>query len=227
EVRHDPGAIARTVAPHFDISEIDGFHVAVAGIVVARLGVAVVEAASTVVVRAVEDCVLALCIVAGRDARGVVVAVPGAGSHVDAVDVVTADRQWQRVRVRQGIRTASGPATWRLGEIVATPGLVVDDGDDAGRASAERILRGSVGKAARTQDADVRRCVIRRTPDLVQVPVVGAEEGTHRAMGSHTWRAARRINVARQRPGSQSPCAINARNAKRAGNNTHNSNECQ
>ncbi len=129
---------------------------AVAGIVVARLGVAVVEAASAIVVRAVEDRVLALWIVAGRDARCVVVTVPGARSHVDAVDVVATDRQWQCARVGEVIRAASCPAAGCLGEIVAMTGLVVDDGDDAGRACAERILRGCVGIAARAQDADVR-----------------------------------------------------------------------
>jgi hypothetical protein len=60
EVLHHPGAIARTVAPHSDIAKVDGFHVAVAGIVVACLGIPVVEAAAAVVVRAVEDRVLAL-----------------------------------------------------------------------------------------------------------------------------------------------------------------------
>ena len=92
QVRHDPGARARTVAPIGGISKIDGFHGAVAIVIVGLLGVAVVEAASTVVVRAVEDRVLALGIVAGRDARGGVVAVPDARSDVDAVDLVTGDR---------------------------------------------------------------------------------------------------------------------------------------
>src|SRR5581483_6070284 len=137
QVGHNPGTIASTEAPHFDIAEVDRFHMAVAGIVVARLGVAVIEAASAIEVRAVEDGVLALGIVAGRDARGMIVAVSGARSDKDAIDVVTADRHGQRGRVGQIIWAASGPATWCLSEIVTTPGLVIDDGDDAGCACTE------------------------------------------------------------------------------------------
>jgi len=66
--------------------------VAGAVVVVVGLGVAVVEAAAVVGVRAVEDRVLALGGVAGRDARGAVVAVAVARRDVDAVDLRAVDR---------------------------------------------------------------------------------------------------------------------------------------
>src|ERR1700761_2744771 len=118
-VGHDPRAVAGAVAPDLDVAEVDGFHVTVAGVVVAGLGVAVVETAAAVVVRAVEDRVLALGAVAGGDARGVVVPVAGTRGHVDAVGLVAANRHRGRGRVGQHVRPAGRPARRRAGQVVA------------------------------------------------------------------------------------------------------------
>src|SRR5215469_14619591 len=90
-VGHDPRAATRAAAPGGFRPEVDGFHVAGAVVVVVRLCVAVVEAASVVCVRAVEDGVLALGRVAGRDARGAVVAVAVARGDEDAVNLRAVD----------------------------------------------------------------------------------------------------------------------------------------
>src|ERR1019366_2882254 len=116
------------------------------------------------------------------------------------------------------------------GEVVATPGLIVDDGDDTTGIGAERILRGGVGKSACAQDADVQSCVIRGAPDLIQVSAIRAVEGAHRAMGSHTGRAARCIQVAGLRSGGVSRCRRRAKyigDAQCSKNETQNSNESQ
>jgi len=93
-------------------------------------------------------------------------------------------------------------------------GLIINDSDNASCACAERILRSGVGVATRAQDADVQGRIIRRAPDLVQVAVVGAEQGAYRAMGSDAGCAARRINVAGQGSGGQ---RWRCRNAKQVG----------
>jgi hypothetical protein len=224
QVRHNPGAFARTVAPHFDFAEVNGFHVPIAGVMIVGFGVAVVEAASPVIVRAVEDGVLALGIVTRRDSRGVVVAVPGARSHVDAVDMVTPNRQWQGARIRQIVRTAGSPTGGCLGEIVAVPGLVVDDGDDAGRVSTECILRGGVGIASCAKRIDIGRRLVRRAPDLIKLPIVGGEKGSHRAVCGHTRSTGSGINVAGQRTGRP---GRGTNKAQGASNETHTSNEYQ
>src|SRR6185436_5226217 len=104
--------------PDLDVAEVDGFHRPVAVVAAVGLGVAVVEAAAAVVVRAVEDRVHALRLVAGGDAVGAVVAVAGAGGYVDAVDLVPVDRGRRRGGVREVVRAAGRAAARRLGEVV-------------------------------------------------------------------------------------------------------------
>src|SRR5579875_221540 len=109
-VRHDPGAIAGAIAPYFDIAEVNGLHRAIAIVMVVGFGVAVIEAAPSVIVRAIEDRVLAFGIVAGRNARSVVVAVPGARSDVDAVSLVAIDHDRRRGCVREVVISTSSRA---------------------------------------------------------------------------------------------------------------------
>ena len=148
EVGHDPGAAARSGAPPVVVPEVDGLHVAVSVVQTVRLGVAVVIAATAVVVSTVEDRVHALRLVAGGDAVGAVVAVAGAGGRVDAVGLVAIDHDRRRSGVGQVVRAASRPAAGRLGQVVPPTGLVVDDGDDAGRTGAEGVLCGGGGVTA-------------------------------------------------------------------------------
>ena len=54
-----------------------------------------------------------------------------------------------------GMSLPSFPARPLVGEVVAMPGLIVDGRDDAGRASAELILRGGIGVASSGEGFDV------------------------------------------------------------------------
>src|SRR5579871_713047 len=149
QVGHDPRTVAGAVAPGRLVAEVDGLHVTVAGVGVAGLRVAVVEAAAGVVVGAVEDRVLALGVVTGGDAAGGVVAVAGAGRDEHAVDLVAAQKRRRRGGVREVVRPAGRAARRGLSQVVAASRLVVNDRDVAVRAGAERVLRGGVGHAAR------------------------------------------------------------------------------
>ena len=189
--------------------EVDGFHGAGAVVVVVGLGVAVVEAAAVVGVRAVEDRVLALRRVAGRDVPGAVIAVAVARGDVDAVDLRAVDHGGRRRRVREGVRAAGRAARGRVGEVVAVARLVVDLGDDTSRARAEGVLRRRVGDAARADRADVQCGVVRGAPDLVEVAAVGGVERPGGAVRGHARGARRGVDVTwllrrrpRRRPGA-------------------------
>ena len=198
------GPLPRAVAPDLDVAEVDGFHGAVAVVVAVGLGVAVVEAAAAVVVGAVEDGVHALGVVAGGDAVGVVVAVAGAGGDVDAVGLVAADGGGGGGGVGEVVGAACGAAGRGLGEVVAAAGLVVDHGDHADGAGAERVLRGGVGVPARAEHADVLGGVVRGAPDLVQRAVVRGVQRAGRAVRGHTRRTTAGVDVTRQRTSSLS-----------------------
>src|SRR5204862_4148694 len=172
QVGHDPGPVAGAVAPDLDVAEVDGLHGAVAVVPAVALGVAVVEAAATVVVGTVEDRVHAFRLVTGGGAGGVVVAVAGTGRHEHAVRLVAVDRDRCRGRVRQVVvstgRRPGEPAGRCLGEVVTPAGLVVDDRDEARRVGTERVLRGGVGVTAGAQHTDVPGGVVGRAADLVE-----------------------------------------------------------
>ena len=88
-------------------------------------------------------------------------------------------------------------ARGRVGEVVAVARLVVDLGDDAGRARAEGVLRRRVGDAARADRADVQCGVVRGAPDLVQVAAVGGVERPGGAVRGHARGARRGVDVTR------------------------------
>lgn len=73
--------------------------------------------------------------------------------------------------------------------------LIVDDRNDACRPRAERILRAGVRITARGQSIDVGGRTVRCALDLVEPPVVLAEQSPHRAMRGDAWRTARSIDV--------------------------------
>ena len=79
EIGHNPRAAAGAGAPDGAVAIVDSFHVPAACIGIAGLGVAVVEAAITVVVGSIEDRVHALRPVSCNYATGSVVTVAGAG----------------------------------------------------------------------------------------------------------------------------------------------------
>ena len=137
---------------------------AVARIVTAGLGVAVVEAAATVVVGAVEDLVHALRRVACSCAAGGVVAVAGAGRDEDAVRLLTIQRDWCANRAGQVVVAigfwAAEAAGRSLGKVITAAGLVVNDRDEAGRAGAEGVLGGGIGNTAGGQWRDVGRSIV-------------------------------------------------------------------
>ncbi len=197
QVGHDPRAAAGAGVPVRGVAEVDRLHGAVAVVVVAGLGVAVVEAAAVVVVRAVHDVVLTLGAVPGGDAVGVVVAVADGGRGEDAVGLVPADGDGRRGGVGGVVRGVHVPAGGRHGQVVTTAGLVVDDSDDAAGTGAEGVLRGGVGVSARAQQADVERGVVRGTPHLVKRAVVRAVQRPRGGVRRHTRRSGRRVDVTR------------------------------
>src|ERR1019366_5811130 len=119
------------------ISEINGFHRAGAVVLVVSLGVAVVEAAPSIVVGAARHHVLRLRLVAARDPGGRVVSVAGAGLNVDPINGMATEGQLESARARFTVRCLLGPARGSASEVVAFHGLVIDDRNGACRASAE------------------------------------------------------------------------------------------
>lgn len=201
EVGHDPGPAAGAVAPGGLGAEVDGLHVAVARVRAAGLGVAVVEAAARVVVGPVEDGVHALGRVARGGAAGGVVAVARAGRDEDAVRLLAVERDRRADRAGQvvvavGVRPAEA-AGRGLGEVVAAAGLVVDDGDEAGRAGAEGVLGGGVGDAARGEGRDGGRGTVGAALDLVERAAVGAVQRAGGAVRGDAGRAPGGVEIAR------------------------------
>ena len=149
EIGHDPRAAAGSSAPDVVDAKVDGLHVAAARIVSARFGVAIVEAAATVVVAPVEDRIHALRRVACSDAAGGIVAVASAGRDEDAVRLLTVQRDRCANRAGQVVVAigiwAVEAAGRSLGEVITVAGLVVNDGDEASRTGAEGVLGGGIG----------------------------------------------------------------------------------
>src|ERR1019366_1043659 len=177
-----------------------------------------------IVVRPIEDRVLAFSIVPSGDPGCIVIAVAVARRHVQAIDVVPTDREGQRIGNGEVVRITSRSATGGLSQVVTAPGLVVDNGDDAGCPRAERILRSSVGIATNREHPDVHGGVIRGAPDLVEVPAVGAVERAYRAMSGDAWSTPCGIEIA----GERASCSHRRTgNAQRPANHAHNRQEYQ
>ncbi len=85
-----------------------------------------------------------------------------------------------------------------VGEVVAVPGLIVDDRDGAGRGGTEGVLGGGVGVAAPAEQADIPGFAVGGTLNLVQFAVVGREKCTYGAMSGDARGVGGSINVARQ-----------------------------
>src|ERR1017187_7764453 len=88
-------------------------------VVLVVYGVSLVEAAAAVVVRAIEDRVLALRVIPGGDVPGAVIAVAVAGRDVDAVRLMAADRDGRGGGVGKPVRAAGRAAAGCVDQVVA------------------------------------------------------------------------------------------------------------
>ena len=176
EIGHHPRTVAGPRAPRRDRAEVERVHRAGAVGLSVGLAVAVVEAAPAVVVLAARHHVHPLGLAAERDAGlRSVDPVAVVGVDVERVDLVAAQRQRLGRRLRRGARRRSGDLRRALvPEVVAFAGLVVDDGDDAGGARTERVLRRPVGETAGRQRQDVLGRA-RRVSDLIELAAVRSE----------------------------------------------------
>jgi hypothetical protein len=97
---------------------------------------------------------------------------------MDPVGLVAADSDRQSIRNGQDILSSVVVRLLvqrRPCQMVALPGLVIDDRNGARRPGAEGILRGGVGYASSGQDSDILGRIV-RTGYLIEMPVVCAEE---------------------------------------------------
>jgi hypothetical protein len=202
-VCHDPRAGWISVIPGAGGAEVAGFHRAVAIVAAVDLGIAVVEAATAVVVLTIDDPVHTLGLVVDRDAVGVVVAETHAGLDENAVRLVSADGDRRHVRDREVVEAAHGRAAesapGRLGQVIVLGRLVVERRDQAGRAGAEPVLRGRVGIPAPFQDTDVPDRVVREPPDLVERAMIGGVQRAGGAVGGDAGSSAGGVDVTRAR----------------------------
>jgi hypothetical protein len=136
-------------------ADVDRIHVAGAGVGAARLGVAIVETAARIEMGSGGNHVHPFRFSLDRNARCPVVAVTHSRRNRDAIDLVTARRDRQRVRrgaevgtvgARSFVMSAGGD-----GEVVVPRRLIVNPSDDAGGVCAECILRRGVRVAVRKQ----------------------------------------------------------------------------
>lgn len=70
--------------------------------------------------------------------------------------------------------------------MIASAGLIVDDGDQASGTRTERVLSSGIGDSACRQRLDVGRRTIRATLDLVEWSVVGVVQSSSGGVGSDT-----------------------------------------
>ena len=172
----------------------------VARVATAGLGVAVIEAAATVVVSAVENRVHTFGRIASSCAAGGVVAVAGAGRHEDTVRLLAVQRDRCPNRAGQIIVAigfwAVEAAGWSLGEMITTTGLIVNNCDEASRAGAEGVLASGIGDTSGGQWRDGGRGVVGAAFNLVQGAGKGAVQGSSGAVRGDACRTAGGIDVA-------------------------------
>ena len=80
--------------------------------------------------------------------------------------------------------------------MITAAGLVVYDGDEAGRAGAEGVLGGGIGYTAGGQRGDSGRGTVGAAFHLVEWAGVGAVQGSSGAVRGDTGRAAGLVEVA-------------------------------
>lgn len=155
---------------------------AIASVSTARLGIAVVETAASIVVSSIQDSIHALGGITSSRAADSVVAVASSGRDEDTVCLGTIQRDRRTNGTGQVIVSiglgALETARWGLSEMVATAGLIVDDGDQTGSTRAEGILSRCVGNTAGRDRRNGRGSTIRATLDLVEGTTECAVQGT-------------------------------------------------
>lgn len=132
----------------------------------------IIETACTVVVSAIEDCVHALGSITCGYATWIVDSVAAAWVDEDTVGLLAVQRHRCADSARVLIVAIGFCATcstpWRrLCEVVGATRLIVDDCNEASRASTEAVLRRRVGYSTSRDCSDVGRLPVRGTRDLV------------------------------------------------------------
>src|SRR6185312_5897845 len=124
---------------------------------------------------------------------------------LDPVDGVAPDGNLGRVgrrRIASALQPVREP---RDAEVVPVRRLIVDEGDGAGRAGAERVLDGRVGVAPGA-DQNVPGGFVRGALDLIKGPRVRGVERADGAVGGSAGRVRGLIDVARsRRAGARAP----------------------
>ena len=207
-VGHDPRAGRVAVVPGGGVAVIGGLHGAVIVVTAVDFGVAVVEAATGVVVVAVDHPVLTLGLIVHGCALRVVLTEAHARFDEDTVDFVAHDGHRRHVGHREVVesthRRAAETAAGHLNQIVVFGRLVVDFGNPAVGVGAEPVLGGGVGVAAGIRDrrvgglndADVESLPVRLAEDLVERSVIRGVESAGGAVGGSARGAGRSIDVA-------------------------------
>ena len=190
-VGHDPRTGSVAMVPHGLVAVVSGLHGTVTVVAAVGLGVAIVEAASGVVMVAVDDPVLAFGLVIHGSALGVVPSIAHTGSDEYAVDLVAVQVHGSPVGKGDVVESSHGrsaeSSARSLLQQVLVAGLVVDDCDPAVSVLAELVLRGSVSISAgilgrRLDDADVQGLAVGLAHHLIEGPVIGGEQGAGRTV---------------------------------------------
>ncbi|KAI6758277.1 hypothetical protein HG530_010517 [Fusarium avenaceum] len=152
KISHEPRATARTGSPDGVVTKVNGFHVTVACVFAVGLGIAVVEAAATVVVSSIENSVHTLWLISRSRPTDLVVAVSSSGRDENTVCLLPVQGDWCTIgtgKVVIAICLRAIETTRRsLCQMVIPTGLVIDDSDKTGGAAAERVLSRGICHAA-------------------------------------------------------------------------------
>ncbi|KAI6774120.1 hypothetical protein HG531_000969 [Fusarium graminearum] len=144
EICHDPRSFTRTGSPDSVVAKVNGFHVAIACIFAADFGIAIIEAATSVVVCTIEDGVHTLWLITCSGTADMVVTVPSSRRDENAIRFLPVEGHRCTISTRQVIITIglwSVEATRGcLGQVIAATRLVINDGDETSGTAAEGVL---------------------------------------------------------------------------------------
>ena len=164
------------MVPRRLVAEVGGFHRTVAVVAAVGLGIAVVEAASGIVMVAADYPILAFGLVVHGRAHGIVQAQAHARGDEQAVDLVAHHVHRRPIShgniVVTAHRGAAEAAARSLIQMVSLAGLIIQDRYPAVSVLAESVLRFRIGITARIvrsrrDHADVQGLAIRLTHNLI------------------------------------------------------------